>query len=427
MLQTKTTEAAEQDSVENETLQSETLQSESLPYESLPRLNCGSGFPFLSGVRVLDLTTSVAGPYATMLLSDFGAEVIKVERPEGDDARKWGPPFLDGEALWFVSMNRNKKSVVLDLRKDSDRLDFDGLVQSADVVVTNQPPNVQRKLGLDFESLRRLRKDIVFVAITGFGLSGSRADLTCYDLIAEGYSGIMDVTGAGEGAPQKIGAPAADMLAGQDAAMAALAALFDRQKSGKGRKIDISLVESMTRFLACRISSYLGSGEVPRRTGGTDSVIAIYQPFETADYPITLGLGSDAIWQRFWEVMGDSDYGARPEFSSNAKRRECRAEIVNHIQSLLETQPRAHWLEAFARARVPAGPINSVDEICSDTHFHDRGLFYALQDESGRCVPQIGLGIRVDGACNIARSAPPRLGEHNEEILSALRLRSAHK
>lgn len=396
-------------------------QETELPFDRLPQMNCGAGFSFLSGVRVIDLTTSVAGPYATMLLADYGAEVIKIERPDGDDARKWGPPFIEGEALWFIAMNRSKKSVVLDLRDSGGRAAFDSLVKSADVVVTNQPPDVQKKLGLDYDSLSALRKDIVFVSITGFGLTGERANMTCYDLIAEGYSGIMDITGAADSAPQKVGAPAADMLAGQDAATAALAALFDRQKTGKGRKIDISLVESMTRFLACRISSYLGSGEVPRRTGGTDSVIAIYQAFDTADHPITLGLGSDPIWKRFWDILGDPEYGARPEYSSNVKRRENREEIVQHIQSIIRTQSRSYWLEKFASARVPAGPINSVDELCDDQALQNQGLFHALSDETGRRVPQIGLGIKIDDQVGVARSLPPRLGEHTEEILAALR------
>ncbi|WP_108260955.1 CaiB/BaiF CoA transferase family protein [Mangrovicoccus ximenensis] len=388
-----------------------------VPGHELPRVKTGQGFGFLSGLRVVDLTTSVAGPYATMLLSDFGAEVIKIERPAGDDARQWGPPFLDGQALWFTSVNRNKKSVTMDLRREEDRAALEELVAGADVFVTNQPPDVQRKLKLDYAHVRAMREDIVFVSITGFGLRGPRAELTCYDLIAEGYSGIMDITGAAGGAPQKIGAPAADMLAGQDAAMATMAALMDRQKSGKGHEIDISLVESMTRFLTCRISSYLGSGEVPVRSGGTDSVIAIYQPFDTADAPINLGLGSDAIWARFWQAMGDPDYAARPEFATNATRREARAEIVAHIQELLRTKTRAEWLEIFAAARVPAGPINRVDEVAGDPELQARGLFYAAEDEAGRVVPQIGLGIQIDGQPALPRSLPPLLGEHNEELL----------
>lgn len=391
-----------------------------LPCDHLPLVKAGQGFRFLQGVRVLDLTTSVAGPYATMLLADFGAEVIKVERPQGDDARHWGPPFLNGEALWFAAVNRNKKSVVLDLGRAEERAHLDALVRTADVVVTNQPPDVQAKLGLDYATLKRLREDIVFVSITGFGLSGERAELTCYDLIAEGYSGIMDITGAAGGEPQKIGAPAADMLAGQDAAMAAMAVLFQRPKTGKGAMVDISLVESMTRFLSCRISSYLGSGEVPVRSGGTDSVIAIYQPFETADLPLNLGLGSDAIWKRFWTALEDAEFGTRPEFASNALRREHRAEIVGKIQQILRRKPRAHWLKLFASARIPAGPINRVDEVALDPALHDRGLFFALQDGPNRIVPQIGLGIRIDDRPATPHSAPPLLGQHTDEILAEL-------
>jgi crotonobetainyl-CoA:carnitine CoA-transferase CaiB-like acyl-CoA transferase len=260
----------------------------------------------------------------------------------------------------------------------------------------------------------------VFVSITGFGLRGERAKLTCYDLIAEGYSGIMDITGAVDSAPQKIGAPAADMLAGQDAAMATLAALFDRQKTGKGRKIDVSLVESMTRFLSCRISSYLGSGEVPTRSGGTDSVIAIYQSFETADKPINLGLGSDAIWLRFWAAVGDPDHGRRPGYASNADRRQHRAAIVAHIQQILRKRSRQTWVEMFAASRVPAGPINRVDEVAADAELQRRSLFFNLRDGSGRVVPQIGLGIQIDDRPSIPRSVPPILGEHTEEVLAQL-------
>ncbi|MBV1926265.1 MAG: CoA transferase [Rhodobacteraceae bacterium] len=387
-----------------------------IPADDLPVLKTGAGIEFLSDVRVLDLTTSVAGPYAGMLLSDFGAEVIKIERPGGDDIRAWGPPFLDGEALWFLAINRNKKSVVLDLTDTDQREVLRGLVAKADVVLTNQPLSVQKKLGLDHASLSALNDRLIFTSITGFGLSGPRAGLTCYDLIAEGYSGIMDITGALGGEPQKIGAPAADMLAGQDAAMATIAALYDRKNTGKGRLIDVSLVESMTRFLSCRISSYLGSGEVPKRSGGTDSVIAIYQSFETADLPMTLGLGNDGIWKRFWLAVGQPDYAARSGFETNASRRVNREAIVADIQDVIKTRSRDEWLKVFADTRVPAGPIYSVDEVASDTDLIERELFFLLEDD-GRLVPQIGLGIHFDGQAARPRSAPPRLGQHNSEIL----------
>jgi crotonobetainyl-CoA:carnitine CoA-transferase CaiB-like acyl-CoA transferase len=199
--------------------------------------------------------------------------------------------------------------------------------------------------------------------------------------------------------------------------MAVMAALFERQRSGKGSKIDVSLVESMTRFLTCRISSYLGSGEVPKRSGGTDSVIAIYQPFETADRPINLGLGSDAIWTRFWQSVGDPDYGARPEFGTNADRRRHRVAIVQHIQAILLSKPRDGWLKLFAAARVPVGPINQLDDVTGDVELQNRGMFFSLDDGAGRVVPQIGLGIHIDGEPCVPRSVPPRLGEHTAEVL----------
>lgn len=394
-----------------------------LPLEKLPRISAGAGLDFLAGIRVLDLTTSIAGPYATMLLADFGAEVVKVERPAGDDARHWGPPFLDGEGLWFLSVNRNKKSVVLDVSHPDGRATLLDLARTADVVVSNQPASVQEKLGLTCEVFQEVREDLIFVSITGFGMTGERRDLTCYDLIAEGYSGIMDVTGTADSPPQKVGAPAADMLAGQDAAMATLAALFDRQRTGKGRCIDIALTESMTRFLACRLSSYIGSGEVARRSGGTDSVIAIYQSFETADQPITLGLGSDAIWRRFWPALGSLNYAERPEFDSNAKRRQHRAAIVADVQEILRTRSRSHWLKVFADARVPAGPINSLDAVVTDRGFHERGLIGALEDSDGRLTPHIGLGIHFDGVPSVPRHAAPTLGQHTKEILERLKTR----
>ncbi|MER2534099.1 MAG: CoA transferase [Rhizobiaceae bacterium] len=391
-----------------------------LPWRRLPLVEAGRGYELLAGCRVVDLTTSVAGPYATMLLSDFGAEVIKVERPEGDDARAWGPPFLEGQALWFTAVNRNKKSVVLDIQSDAGRSDLLSLIESADVLVTNQTPDIQRRLGLDYETLHKTKPDLVFVSITGFGLDGARSELTSYDLIAEGYAGIMDITGTADGPPQKIGAPAADMLSGQDAAMATIAALFARQKNGKGAKIDVSLVESMIRLLACRVVSYLGADELPVRSGGTDSVLAIYQSFDTADEPLNLGIGSNAIWKRFWMAVDDVAWGSQPQFATNAARRERRAEIVERIQSILRKKTRQEWLDLFAAARVPAGPINRIDQVAHDGPLQERGMFFTLRD-GDRLLPQVGLGIRINDSTAVPRSAPPLLGQHTEEILANLK------
>jgi crotonobetainyl-CoA:carnitine CoA-transferase CaiB-like acyl-CoA transferase len=292
-------------------------------------------------------------------------------------------------------------------------------VRAADVVVVNQSPGVTAKLRTDEATLRAIRPDLVYVSITGFGMSGERANWTCYDLIAEGYSGVMDLTGELDGDPQKVGAPAADMLAGQDAAFATVSALVARGRTGQGRTLDISLVDSMTRFLSCRIVPYLGSGDLPRRSGGKDSVIAIYQTFETADLQMTLGLGNDNIWRRFWEAVGRPDMGLDPRYATNKDRRARRAEIVEAIQAILVTRPRAHWLNVLRAARIPAGPINRLDEVVADPHLRGRGLFFRLEDGE-TSLPQVGTGFRIDGQTNVPRSAPPRLGQHTRALLGEL-------
>lgn len=390
-----------------------------LPMDNLPDAPSGTPFGMLAGIRVLDLTTSVAGPYASQLLGDLGADVVKIERPGGDDARNWGPPFLDGESLWFLSVNRNKRSVVLDYTRPEGLAILRDMTRKADVVMVNMVQRTQDKLGISFETLSAVKPDLIFAAITGFGLTGDRADLPCYDLIAEGYSGVMDLTGEPDGPAQKVGSPAADMLSGQDAALAVCAALLERARTGKGRKIDVALVDSMTRFMAPRIVTYLGSGELPRRSGGRDSVIAIYQVFDTADLPMTVGLGNDGIWRRFCTAVGRPDWADEARFADNAKRREARAEIVAGIQGILRTRPRADWLAVFAGARIPAGPINRLDEVARDPELLSRRTIYALRDGTAT-VPQVNLGIRIDGAAASPRMPPPRLGQHTEAILNEL-------
>jgi crotonobetainyl-CoA:carnitine CoA-transferase CaiB-like acyl-CoA transferase len=387
-----------------------------LPADTLPDKDA-TGLDLLAEIVVLDLTTSVAGPYAGQLLGDMGARVIKVEKPGGgDDCRAWGPPFLDGESLWYLSVNRNKQSIVCDYASPAGRLVLERLVAKADVVLVNLTARVQAKLGVDHASLAAIRPDLIHVSITGFGLTGARADMPCYDLIAEGYSGVMDMTGEPDGPPQKVGTPAADLLAGEDAALAAVAALFRRQRTGQGAAIDVSLVESMTRFMAPRLLPHLGSGQTWRRSGGRDSVIAIYQAFDTADEPITLGLGNDAIWERFWVAVGEVDAAANPLHASNAMRQADRATIVARIAALLRARPREEWLAIFTAARVPAGPIYRLEEIGGDTALRDRGLLYAFS-RNGTRVPQVGLGIRFDGAGEGCVTPPPRLGEHDDEVL----------
>ena len=389
----------------------------SLPYLDLP-VKSAPALDLLAGIRVLDLTSSIAGPYAGQLLADMGATVVKVEKPgSGDDARAWGPPFLHGESLWFVSVNRGKRSLTLDFGNPQGLEVLHRLIREADVVILNLVARAQRKLGLDAKTLRDLNPKLIHVSLTGFGLTGDRADLPCYDLIAEGYSGVMDLTGEPECPPQKVGTPAADMLAGHDAAMAVLAALLRKQRDDVGCDIDVSMVESMSRFMAPRLTPYLGSGEVTRRSGGRDSVIAIYQVFETADEPMTLGLGNDAIWKRFWDAVERPEMAAIDAYASNAARRIHRAEIVESIAEILRTRSRVHWLALFAKARVPAGPIQRVDEVAADAGLRESGFIYQCEGTNG-VIPQVGLGIRFDGKTEGTQMPPPQVGAHTDEVLS---------
>ena len=390
----------------------------SIPSDALARKAPGGRFRLLDGIVVLDLTTSLAGPYGSMLLSDFGAEVIKIERPgTGDDSRGWTPPAHAGQSLWYQSVNRDKQSVTLDYSNPAGRELLYGLVRKADVLITNQLPRVQLKLGIDWETVRAVRPDLVYGSLTGFGLGGTRSNDPCYDLIAEGYSGIMDLTGELANDPQKIGTPAADLLGGADLALGILAALIERNRTGHGHLVEISLVDSMARFLTPRIVSYLGSGILPRRSGAKDSVIAIYQVFQTSDDPLTLGLPNDAIWQRFCAAVERPEWATDPDFSTSNARVGKRAELVGNIQAILSTLPRDHWLDLFRSKKVPAGPINRLDEVTKDEELLKRGLFYAMA-ESG--IPQVGLGIRIDGVDSGYDRAPPLLGADTDGVLQRL-------
>jgi crotonobetainyl-CoA:carnitine CoA-transferase CaiB-like acyl-CoA transferase len=387
-------------------------------FEQLPINKTNDGLRMLEGLRILDLTTSIAGPYATQLLADLGADVTKIEKVgSGDDTRAWGPPFLDGESLWYLSVNRNKASVTLDVTRPEGREILEELISQSDVLVLNMVRKTQLKLGLDFDRLHALNPALIHVSLTGFGVSGERADLPCYDLVAEGYSGVMDLTGEPESGPQKVGTPAADLLAGQDVALATLSAVIERHRTGKGKQVDVSMVASMVRFMSPRLVPYLGSGERVTRSGGRDSVIAVYQVFDTADEPITLGLGNDAIWRRFWDAVGLATFGAAEKFGSNALRREARAEIVEAIQDVLRKRPRAQWLELFGEYRIPAGPINRLDQVVVDPHLLADGLFYSVEGARG-LVPQVGLGIKFDGVSTVHRRPPPTLGQDTARVLT---------
>ncbi|HWD03946.1 MAG TPA: CoA transferase [Amycolatopsis sp.] len=338
----------------------------------------------LSGVRVVDLSTSYAGPTASMYLADLGAHVVKVERPgRGDDARHWGPPFHDGHSAWFASANRNKDSVVLDLRDDEGREELDRLLGEADVFIENLNPTKLASAGLEPGEVCRRHPKLVYCALSGFGLTGPDAGLPGYDLIAQARSGLMSVTGAAGGPPQRVSTALSDIVTGMAAALAASAALVRQRQTGQGEVIDVSLLDTDLALLAPRIAAYLAGGPEPAPSGGTDSVLAVYQSFPTADRDIVIAIGNDKLWQRFCGVLGLDDLAADPALADNAGRAEQRPRVIRAITGKLLDRSAAGWLAAFAEAGIPASTVHSLSEVVGDPQVVARGSILPVPGSDG--------------------------------------------
>jgi crotonobetainyl-CoA:carnitine CoA-transferase CaiB-like acyl-CoA transferase len=328
----------------------------------------------LAGIRVVDLTTSYAGPTATMYLADLGADVIKVERPgHGDDGRAWGPPFSDGESVWFASANRGKRSITLDLRSNAGREVFERLLGASDVLVQSFNPAKLGAMGLGPDAVLERHPGLVYCAISGFGLTGPDAGLSGYDLVAQARSGLMSVTGEAGGPPQRVSTALSDIVTGMMAALAITAALHRRRETGRGDVVDVSLLDSDLALMAPRIASFMAGDPEPAPSGGADSVLAVYQSFETADARIVLAIGNDALWARFCGLLGLSRLCADPRLADNAGRRAHRAELLPPIVAALRTRTAALWLAEFGRAGVPAAPVQSLSQVVTDPQVVARG------------------------------------------------------
>ncbi|MFF5249206.1 CaiB/BaiF CoA transferase family protein [Streptosporangium sp. NPDC000095] len=328
----------------------------------------------LDGVRVVDMTTSYAGPTAAMYLADLGATVIKVERPgSGDDARSWGPPFVDGVSAWFASANRNKRSVVLNLSAPEGREVLLRLLDTADVFLQNMNPAKLSRIGIDGETLRRRNPRLVYCAMSGFGLTGPDSDLPGYDLVAQARSGLMSVTGEKGGAPQRVSTALSDVATGMAAAIAVNAALVRQCRTGQGDAIDVSLLDTDLALMAPRVAAFLAGEPEPAPSGGTDSVLAMYQPFEAADRTIVIAIGNDSMWQRFCGAIELPELGADPGLSDNASRRADRSRITELVARRLATRPAAEWLRLLADVEVPAALVQTLSEVTKDPQVVARG------------------------------------------------------
>jgi crotonobetainyl-CoA:carnitine CoA-transferase CaiB-like acyl-CoA transferase len=373
----------------------------------------------LEGVRVVDISSSYAAPTASMYLGDMGAEVIKVEPIRGDDARGWGPPFMNGEAAWFLSVNRNKKSLCLDIRHETGREVLFRLLETADVFIENLNPAKLENHGLGLAALHERFPRLVICAVSGFGLDGPDAALPGYDLIAQARSGLMSVTGV-EGVPQRVSTALSDVAAGTVAAFAVAAALVRQRTTGRGELVDIALLEADLAFMAPRIAAFLAGGEEPRPSGGTDSVIAIYESFRTADRPIVVALGNDRLWQRGCRALGLDDLAADMHLATNAQRRSRRSEVVQAFAAVLAGMTSDMALKALQAVGVPCAPINYLSEVVTDPQVVARHAI--VEQEHPVAGPFTGVASPWRLGSDVSRKPrlpAPLLGQHGREILAA--------
>lgn len=378
----------------------------------------------LSGVRVLDLSRVLAGPWAGQTLADLGAEVIKIERPgAGDDTRGWGPPFVtEGEAAYFHGANRGKQSVAVDISTSEGQALIRQLAAQSDVVLENFKAGTLARYGLDYETLRAENPGIVYCSITGFGQTGPYRERAGYDLMIQALGGLMSITGQPDetpgGEPMKVGVAITDLFTGLYGTVAILAALRARDRSGQGQHIDLALLDVQVATLANQAMNYLVGGQAPERLGNAHPNIVPYQAFAAADGHIILAVGNDDQFRRFCEVAEHPELAADPRYAKNAERVANRETLLPRIADLIAAQPRAFWLERLEAVGVPCGPINTLDEVFDDPQVQARGLRRDYPRADGSTVPGVASPIRYSAAEVGTGSAAPQLGEHTERVLS---------
>jgi len=375
----------------------------------------------LSGLRVLDLSRILSGPFATMTLADLGADVIKVEQPgHGDDTRQWGPPFQGDEAAYFLSVNRNKRSIAVDLKSADGLALVRRLCQQVDVVVENFRPGTAARLGLGYEQLGSDHPGLVYASISGYGQTGPDGERPGYDAIAQARSGIMSVTGEPDGPPVRVGVSSADLVAGMWAVIGILAALRERDRTGRGQWVDISLLDGSVSWLTYVASGYFASGEVPRRYGSAHPTIAPYQAFPTADDHLMVAVGNDGLWRRFAPVVGLTELVDDPRFATNPQRVRNREQLVELITRALAPHGALEWARRCADAGVPVSPIQSVEQVMGDPQVLARGMVTTVEHPTAGTVRTVGCPVRLSSTPPTVRLPPPTLGQHTADVLGEL-------
>ena len=376
----------------------------------------------LDGIRVLELANYMAGPYCGMLLADMGAEVIKVENPQGGDFSRLSAPQIAGESAGFMALNRNKQSVSLNLKNERGRDIFKDLVRTADVLVENFRPGTMDALGLDYATLAALNPRLIYSSASGFGQTGPYRERAALDLIVQGMSGLMSITGEPGRPPVKVGVPAADLSAALFGAYAILAALFARERTGRGQFIDVSLLESALALQVWETSGYFANGQVPEPLGSAHRVNAPYQAFRTADGYVTIGATSPANWKAFCAALGLQALETDQRFATVPTRRRHYRELAQQIEAVTTTQPSEHWYRLLEQVGVPCGVLNRLDQILDDEHIRARGFVVTLPHGKAGAVRATGSPVRLSETPVRLDHAGPLLGEHTREVLSTLGL-----
>lgn len=377
----------------------------------------------LEAIRVIDLTQALAGPYCTMMLGDLGAEVIKVEPPgRGDMSRGWGPPFIEGESAYFLSINRNKRGLTVNFKTSEGQRILHQLAEGADVFVVNIPRLGSLQRGrIDPETLQSLNPRLIYCAISGYGFTGPKAGRGGYDVVAQGEAGLMSLTGEPEGGPIRFPTPMADITAGIYATIGILSALLARERTGQGQFVDVALLDSQVTWLANVGGSYFATGQRPPRLGNVHPTITPYQPLRARDKHLIVAVGTERLWQRFCALLSIEDtIMVDPRFAANAQRNEHRAELIPLLQEILGKEKADHWLERFVAAGIPSGPINFPDETLADPQILARGMIVELEHSLAGLVRSIGNPVHLSETPVTYRLPPPLLGEHNGEVLSGL-------